>query len=165
MKLTTGLGACALAVTLASGAAAQDLEYWGESDYWQVMIDPSLGHGCLIQSVFDEGSLVRVGYDRSDEIGYVAVFNDEWQGIEDGALYDISFELDNSAYDAEAIGYWWGDLPGALIPFTNYDFLFDIAKKYTMTIYTDEGYLTSFDLTGSYRALEAATECQNEIGW
>ncbi|MEL7115177.1 MAG: hypothetical protein AAGP08_06215 [Pseudomonadota bacterium] len=159
------LFAAVCATALSTGAWAQDLEAWGSSEYWDVMIDPSLGYGCLIQSEFQDGSLVRVGYDRADEVGYVAVFNYEWQGIEDGAYYPITFELDRNQYDADAFGYWWGDAPGAIIPFDNDQFLFDIAKKYTMTIYTEDGYLTSFDLTGSYRALEAATTCQDEIGW
>ena len=55
-------------------------------------------------------------------------------------------------------------VPGADIPFDNPDFLFDLAKKYTMTVYTEEGEVMAIDLTGSYQALEAAIECQDEIG-
>jgi hypothetical protein len=46
----------------------------------------------------------------------------------------------------------------------NPDFLFDLAVKQTMTLYTEEGEVMSIDLTGSYQALEAAMECQEEMG-
>ena len=33
-----------------------------------------------------------------------------------------------------------------------------------MTLYTEEGEVMSIDLTGSYQALEAAIQCQDEMG-
>jgi hypothetical protein len=33
-----------------------------------------------------------------------------------------------------------------------------------MTLYTEEGEVMSIDLTGSYKALEAAIVCQEEMG-
>lgn len=128
------------------------------------MIDPSLGNGCLIQSEFNDGSVVRIGFDRTQGGGYVTAFNMAWGDIEEGAYYSVLFALDGQDYDAEARGMYLGDVPGADIPFDNPDFLFDIAKKYTMTLYTEEGEVMSIDLTGSYKALEAAMECQEEMG-
>lgn len=56
------------------------------------------------------------------------------------------------------------DVPGADILFDNPDVLFDIAAKYTMTLSTESGEVMSIDLTGSNQALEAAIECQEEMG-
>jgi hypothetical protein len=55
-------------------------------------------------------------------------------------------------------------VPGADIFFDNPDFLFDLAVKQTMTLYTEDGEVMAIDLTGSYQALEAALECQEEMG-
>ena len=152
-----------IGVTFAGPASAQSLEQWGSSEYWDVMIDPTLGDGCLIQSEFDDGSTVRIGFDRIKGGGYVTAFNMAWGDIEEGEDYPVLFSLDGQDYEAEATGIYLEDVPGADIAFDNFDFLFDIARKYTMSLYTDEGKVMSIDLTGSYQALEAAMECQEEM--
>jgi len=153
-----------LAALFATPAMAQDLEQWGASEYWDVMIDPPLGNGCLIQSEFTDGSVVRIGFDRNEGMGYVTALNDAWGDIEEGVMYPVLFDLDGQEYDAEAKGIYLNGVPGADIMFDEEDFLFDIAAKYTMTLYTEAGEVMSIDLTGSYQALEAAIECQEELG-
>jgi len=160
---TTLLTASIAGLTLTS-AGAQELEFWGASDYWEVAIDPTLNDGCLIHSEFTDGTYVRIGFDRLYGGGYVTAFNYAWGNIEEGAWYDITFYLDQNGYDGEAQGIYWGDVPGAEIAFDNEDFLFDIAKKYTMTLVAEGEEVLSIDLTGSYRALEAAVACQEEMG-
>lgn len=164
MKLLTVAVAFVVGSVPATSVFAQSLEQWGASEYWDVMIDPSLGNGCLIQSEFDDGSIVRIGFDRIEGGGYVTAFNMAWGDIEEGAWYPVLFELDGEAYEAEASGLYLGGMPGADIPFDNPDFLFDIASKYTMTLYTENGEVMSIDLTGSFQALEAAMDCQEELG-
>lgn len=154
----------AFCAAMATGAAAQELEYWGGSDYWDVMIDASMGYGCLIQSEFTDGSVVRVGFDRIEGGGYVTVFNDRWGDIVEGAWYDVWFDLDNEAYEAEAVGLYLAGVPGVDIPFDNPDFLFGIAARYTMTLYNTSGEVMAIDLTGSALALDAALQCQEEMG-
>jgi len=143
---------------------AQSLEQWGASDYWDVMIDPTLGDGCLIQSEFEDGSVVRIGFDRLEGTGYVTAFNNDWGDIEQDEWYPVLFELDGQDYEAEARGMYLNGVPGADIPFDSEDFLFDLAKKQTMVLYNESGEVMAIDLTGSYAALEAAIECQEEMG-
>jgi hypothetical protein len=164
MKLMTFAAAMLLTSASVTPVLAQGLEPWGSSDYWDVMIDPSLGNGCLIQSEFSDGSVVRIGFDRNEGSGYVTAFNMAWGDIEEGAWYPVLFALDGEEYNAEARGMYLNGVPGADIPFDNSDFLFDIAAKYTMTLYTENGEVMSIDLTGSSKALEAAIECQEEMG-
>ena len=128
------------------------------------MIDPSLGDGCLIQAEYSDGSLVRIGLDRNEGMGYVTAFNMGWGDIEEGATYDIAFALDDEVYEGEARGIWLNGVPGADIYFDSVDFLFDIAKKYTMTLYNTEGEVMAIDLEGSYIGLEAVMLCQDEMG-
>jgi hypothetical protein len=157
--------ALSLAVICASGAVqAQSLEPWGESDYWAVMIDPTLGNGCLIQSYFSDGSVVRIGLDRRDNTGYVTAFNDAWGDIEEGTVYPISFSLDGESFEGEARGMYLEGMPGADIVFDNVDFFMSIAERQTMTMYHDGAEVMSIDLTGTMRGLEAVLECQDEQG-
>ncbi|KAE9631684.1 hypothetical protein FEE96_21030 [Parasedimentitalea maritima] len=164
MKISTITVALFIGAVSTAPALAQSLEHWGSSDYWDVMIDPSLGDGCLIQSEFNDGSVVRIGFDRVQGGGYVTAFNMAWGDIQENEWYPVQFALDGQDYDAEARGMYLNDVPGADIPFDNPDFLFDIAAKYTMTLYTEGGEVMSIDLTGSSKALEAAIECQEEMG-
>ena len=163
-KLLTLFTGILVAGAFAGPLAAQTLEPWGEVAGWDVMIDPTLGDGCLIQAEYQDGSVVRIGFDRNEGGGYVTAFNDNWGEIEEGEIYPITFDLDNQSYDGEAKGIYLNDVPGADIAFTNPDFLFDLAKRYTMTLYYDGAEVMAIDLGGSYAGLEAAIECQEEIG-
>jgi hypothetical protein len=155
----------ALAIALASSSAqAQDLIPWGSSDYWDVLIDPTLGNGCLIQSEFEDGSVVRIGLDRTTGYGYVTAFNEGWAGIEAGKLYPVEFALDREVFDAEAKGIYLNNVPGADIEFDNVDFFMGIARRQTMTMYHEGVEVLSIDLTGTMLGLEAVLECQDEQG-
>lgn len=153
-----------LAAMLPLAATAQGLEQWGTAGGWDVMIDPSLGDGCLIQAAYQDGSVVRIGFDRTAGAGYVTAFNEAWGSIEEGAAYPILFDLDGQEYNGEATGIYLNGVPGADIYFTNPGFLFDIAEKYTMTLYNEYGEVMAIDLGGTYVGLEAAIACQEELG-
>ncbi|MEZ5753259.1 MAG: hypothetical protein R3D90_00370 [Paracoccaceae bacterium] len=156
--------AALVAICAAGTAGAQTLEPWGASDYWDVMIDPSLGNGCLIQGAFEDGSVVRVGLDRTNGTGYVTAFNDAWGDIEEGKLYPISFALDGEMFEGEARGMYLQGVPGADIVFDNVDFFMSIAERQTMTMYHDGAEVMSIDLTGTMAGLAAVLECQDEQG-
>ncbi|WP_406647514.1 hypothetical protein QEZ52_01925 [Aliisedimentitalea scapharcae] len=145
-------------------AVAQQLEPWGEAGGWDVMIDPTLGDGCLIQAAYQDGSVVRIGFDRTEGAGYITAFNESWGDIVEGETYPILFDLDGQEYEGEAQGIYLNDVPGADIYFTNSDFLFDIAAKYTMTLYNEHGEVMAIDLGGTMVGLEAAIACQDEMG-
>ncbi|MFT7059839.1 MAG: hypothetical protein ACJASV_002352 [Pseudorhodobacter sp.] len=154
-----------LTCTLCSNAVfAQQLEHWGQSDYWEVKIDPSLGNGCLIQGEFEDGSLVRIGLDRTTGYGYVTVFNTAWGDIEEGAIYPLEFTLDGQEFEGQAKGMYLEDVPGADIEFDNVDFFMSIAERQTMTMYHDGYEVLSIDLTGTMAGLDAVMECQDEQG-
>lgn len=154
----------ALAIMGAGSAGAQSLEPWGASDFWDVMIDPTLGNGCLIQSEFEDGSVVRIGLDRTNGTGYVTAFNDAWGDIEAGKLYPISFDLDGESFEGEATGMYLDGMPGADVVFDSVDFFMSIAQRQTMTMYHDGAEVLSIDLTGTMAGLEAVLECQDEQG-
>jgi hypothetical protein len=149
---------------LASMASAQELEHWGSSDYFDVMIDPSLGNGCLLQGEFADGSVVRIGLDRTTGFGYVTAFNTAWGAIEEGAMYPVDFTLDGESYTGEAKGIYLNDVPGADIEFDNVEFFMSIAQRQTMTMYHDGAEVLSIDLAGTMAGLDAVLECQDEQG-
>ena len=157
----TGVAALAMSV---GAAGAQDLVEWGSSDFWSVLIDPTLGNGCLIQSEFEDGSTVRIGLDRTTGFGYVTAFNANWGDIEEGAMYPVEFTLDGEQYNGEAKGLYLDGVPGADIEFDSVDFFMSIATRQTMTMSQDGTEVLSIDLTGTQAGLEAVIACQEEQG-
>lgn len=141
---------------------AQDLVSWGEAGSWDILVDPTLGNGCLIQSEFEDGSIVRIGFDNTEDGGYVTVFNAAWGDIVAGQDYPISFALDGETYEGTGTGIYLANEPGIDIAFDSVDFLFDIARKYTMTLYHDGDEVMAIDLEGSYAGLEGMLACQDE---
>lgn len=147
-------------IAAAGPAAAQGLEYWGSVRGWDVMVDPSLGYGCLIQAEYQDGLLVRIGWDANEQQGYVTVVNSDWGEIESGAWYEVDFELDREQYTGEARGFYLGGVPGVDIMFDNDNFFEDIARRYSMTVYNGGYEVMSFDLDGTYAGLEEVVTCQ-----
>lgn len=160
------LKALTVGMAMVGTPAASELIYLDDVAGWEVLVDRSLGDGCLIQAEYEDGSLVRIGFDLNVGEGYVTVANDNWGYLEDGAEYEVNFDLDSEPYTGLASVVHIADSPGVDIYFDNFDFLFHIAKKYTMTIYNDDmREVTAIDLGGTYHALQSAMDCQDIFGF
>ena len=147
-------------------ASAQELIDKGMVHGWQVMVDPAMGNGCLIQNVYQDLSVVRLGFDGLEKRGYFTVFHKGWGEIRQGQTYDITFDLDGQIFDAVAHGFRHGKVPAAAVFFKDRDFVHAIAAKRVLTVYGQTGAkVMTIDLTGSAKALEYARKCQDEMGW
>ncbi|WP_299643987.1 hypothetical protein [uncultured Ruegeria sp.] len=159
----TRLLALTFAAFTATAALSQDLIDKGFVEGWNIMMDPALGNGCLIQTVYQDLSVVRLGYDALDDRGYFAVYNKAWGDIKQGESYPIRFELDGKSHDAMAIGFNERDVPGATVFFTDRSFVNAIAQNKTMTVYNPAGEVVmAIDLKGTAKALDYARDCQNK---
>ncbi|MGR3616244.1 MAG: hypothetical protein ACU0BB_09395 [Paracoccaceae bacterium] len=162
---TTILTVCAIALG-AAGASAQELIDKGIFHGWNLLVDPSFGNGCLIQSAVGDESLVRLGYDALNEQGYFSVFNKAWGDIKKGETYPIKFDLDGEAFDAVVTGVQAGHAKGGIVFFKDREFVHAIAQKKIMTVYGQTGQqVMAIDLAGTSRALDYARDCQDEQGW
>ncbi len=151
------------AATTATAALSQELIDKGFAEGWNIMMDPALGNGCLIQTIYQDLSVVRLGYDALDNRGYFTVYNKAWGDIEPGKSYPIRFELDGKSFDATAIGFKQDRVPGATVFFTDRSFVSAIAQNRTMTVYNPAGEVVmAIDLKGTAKALDYARDCQNK---
>ncbi|MFN3825173.1 MAG: hypothetical protein ACK4GW_00395 [Pseudorhodobacter sp.] len=153
--------ACIASFALCAPVQSQTLVHWGDVPGWEIMVDPTLGNGCLIQSEFTDGSTVRIGLDAQEGNGYLTAFNENWGDIEEGAVYPVSFDLDGVIYHGEAEGIWLDDVPGADIVFDNVEFIVDIAAKRVLTLYHDGDEVMAIDLAGTAVGLEQVFICQD----
>lgn len=150
------------AVLLTGPAMAQDLVSVGQVGVWEILQDPTVGNGCLINAAFEDGSDVRIGFDAESGGGYLLAQNEAWQGIEEGATYPITLDVDGATYEGQAVGIMINGMPGADIAFDSAEFLMDVATKNTLTLINENGPVMAIDLTDSYAALEQAIACQEE---
>lgn len=166
-QLFSRLGVFGLLATLAlipvPAAQAQDLREFGTASGWDVLIDPGKSMGCLIQAEFENGALVRIGFDKKQGGGYVTAFNEAWGGIEEGTVYPILFDLDGQEYDGEGTAVFLGDVPGIEIDFDNIDLFLDIMKKNVLSLFNENGLVMEISLEGTFNAMDFATECQKEV--
>ncbi|TMV06800.1 hypothetical protein FGK63_11790 [Ruegeria sediminis] len=157
--------AFAFAAISATSAWSQELIDKGFVEGWNIMMDPSLGNGCLIQTVYQDLSVVRLGYDALDDRGYFTVFNKAWGDIEPGKTYPIRFDLDGKSFDATATGFRQDRVPGATVFFSDRSFVNAIAQNRTMTVYNPAGDpVMAIDLKGTAKALDYARDCQKRQG-
>ncbi len=161
MILLKYAAACSFAL-LSTTAFAQDLVPYSEAGGWAVQVDTTLGNGCLLSSDFEDGSHVRIGFDRTAGNGYVIAANTAWGDITDGTDYPISFMLDDQKYDGSAKGLHLDDLPGVMVTFDSVDFLTDLAAKNTMVLQSEGADVMSIDLSGSDEAITVTIACQEE---
>jgi hypothetical protein len=155
---------CVAFGVLAGAAAAGDLVTYDTVGVWDVYVDPTVGNGCLINAVFEDGSDVRIGFAPDTGFGYLLAMNEGWEGIEEGTVYPINLDLDGTSYDGEGTGIYINDLPGVDIEFDSAEFLMDVATKQTLTLSNEAGPVMTIDLTDSLAALNAAIECQERQG-
>jgi hypothetical protein len=157
----------AAAVSLSGTMAfSQDLIDKGFVHGWNLLVDPSFGNGCLIQTVYQDLSVVRLGYDAQNQQGYFAVYNKAWGDVKKGETYNIRFDLDGQSFDAVATGIQTGKVPGGIVFFKDREFIHAIAQKQGMTVYGQTGQqVMAIDLSGTAKALEYARKCQDEQGW
>lgn len=151
-------------VSLSSVAFAQELQTYDTVGVWDVLVDTTIGNGCLINAEFEDGSDVRIGFAPDTGFGYILAMNAAWEGIVPGTVYPISMDVDGAEYEGEGTGIIIDDTPGVDIEFDSADFLLDVATKQTLTLSNDAGPVMSIDLTDSLLALESAIECQEAQG-
>ena len=134
---------------------------WGEIEGWTVYVDQSRGT-CLIERVDDNANVVQMGLTASHEFGYLGVFTQADVHPKDDKLH---LKLDDKAYSGDssaktknlAQGY-----KGGYILANNPDFVEDVMKRYTMTIYPEDANSFEVSLDGTFKAIEEARKCNAE---
>ena len=145
-------------------AQEEELKTFDTVEGWEILIDTTIGNGCLINAQFEDGSDVRIGFDRAANSGYLWASNEAWGDIEEGMAYPLSFSLDGEVYKGEGKGLYIDEMPGVDIPFDSMEFLLALAEKNSMELSTDSGPVMTINLAGTDAALARAIECQDAQG-
>jgi hypothetical protein len=144
-----------------AGSAAQTSIPWTEVGGWIVAADSSLGFGCFVLNVYEDGTAIRLGFDKSVGGGYVLLGNTRWASIEELKDYDITIQMDNEPiWTAIATGGRMDDLPVLRITFGDPDFVYEFMRKLGLRVWFNGREVANLSLRGSAAAAVAMLECQ-----
>lgn len=158
-------GGLLIAAVSASFAAADSFTKYGEVEGWKVFVDNDKG-SCLIERFDEAGNVVQMGLTKGNQkLGYLGVFTLADIGIRKGKKERVSIDIDGNRYWGDATGMN-GNITegyvGGYIRANNPQFISDVAKKYTMTVFPETEATFTVDLKGTYKAMEMGRKCNAE---
>ena len=152
----------ALAIATGPAANAEELETWGQSKEWAILIDPAAGNGCLMEKQFDDGTLVQFGFAPDRNGGFFAAYNPDWTDIEDGATGTVKFEFPKIRFIGDAVGVARDGRFGGYAFFDNPNVTQEFARNNDMTVVGELGRKIEVNLKGTLNAIKAVKACQAE---
>ena len=157
-----GTAIAIFAVAAATAASAEELITWGEVSGWAILIDPSVGNGCLMERQFEDDTLVQFGTVPNRNGGFFAAYNPDWTDIEDGATGTIKFEFPKIRFTGEVVGVAKEGLYGGYAFFDNPNVTLEFGKNKNIIIIGELGRTINVSLTGTMKAIQAVKQCQSE---
>jgi len=147
----------------ASSALAADLETWGDSGDWKILIDPATGNGCLMEKTLEDDTLVQIGAVPNRQGGFLGVYNATWDDIEDGAEGVIRMDFGDALFEGAVEGRILNGVPGGFAFFDNPKFVDEFAKRNSLIVTGKKsGHRVEIDLKGTTKGLSAVRECQKQ---
>ncbi len=174
MKTFKSLAAVAAILTVSGASAFADnavlpgdgtFTKYGDVEGWTVYVDVER-KSCLIERMDAQANVVQMGLTSDHKLGYLGVFS-KTADLGSGRKEDVFVDLDGTMYSSKATkmkkniteGY-----TGGYILANNPQFIEDLAKKYTMTVFPKKEQSFEVDLAGTYKAMEMARTCNAEQG-
>ncbi len=169
---TTFKTATILSVFAATSALASDdvipsendtFTKWGEESGWTIFVDDNR-KSCLIERVDENANVVQMGLTADHEMGYLGVFTKNDIGLK-GKKEEIILSLDGNLYSAEAhkkTKHLAEGYTGGYILANNPQFVDDVMKKHEMIVFPEKEFAFGVNLDGTFKAIEAARECNTE---
>lgn len=154
------------ASTNLGSAAADETVRWKSVGDWYVGVDTTVGYGCFLMAEYKEGSVLRIGFDKSNGGGYLFVANERWESIEIGKDYGLVLEFDNKgAWDAPATGFAFegSEHPFLYVQFYESDFLTEFMSSHNLNVEYQREKIATLSLRGSYKAAQEMLNCQKQI--
>jgi hypothetical protein len=158
-----GAVAAALACLPAPGLA-QDTLPWSMAGTWPVIVDPALGNGCFTYAAYDTGTVLRIGFNRLANQGYVMLTSNSWSSLQIGSEHDLRL-IFGSAPPWDTVGTAVNlDGPTALwLSFVDVDVILDFMGQPNLQIWSDDRMVDSVSLAGSFDAFSEVMHCQGDM--
>jgi hypothetical protein len=144
---------------------AQDqakIKKYGSAAGWTIYARQDLGPGCLIAKTAPNGMQVQMGIDETaGKRGYMAIYTKANAQIAPGEKFSVIFDVDGQKFTAEPTGQQMGEFVGATTWVNNPNFIYDLAKKKTLTVMRNGREPFTLSLAGTDAAMKALRACQD----
>lgn len=153
-------------ITLAEPSLAQDSILWKEVNGWGVYMDPSMGNGCYVVTGYENGTILRLGFNFSESKSqiYLALGNQDWKSLEVGKEYPLRIQFDrNSPWDATANAFNMGDVNYLGVHTTEADFAEEFRRKLSLRATFQGREVAHLRLQGSSAAIGEMLNCQKAV--
>ena len=156
----------ALTATVATSALASDrYAHYGSVEGWNVFTDAEK-NTCFIEAKDDAGNVVQMGLTSEDRsVAYIGVFTQAETDIKKGQKEAVAVVLGDNLYVGEATGMR-GNITkgysGGYVLTDDPEIVTQIQKQYEMVVFPEKAYGFIVDLTGTYKAMEMARECNEK---
>ena len=158
------------AIAIASPTVGEDSIPWqkGEVEGWMIAVDPSIGNGCFIASIFDGDTTARIGFHPNEGSFYFQIGDADWRSIEAGKEYDIELQMGRETpWTATAVGYQMGELATLTVFSGDAAFVQEFASQHYIRVWYENEEIANLSLRGSAAAISEMLNCQqvfNEYG-
>ena len=157
--------AALVAMTAATGALAESkFELFGAVEGWNVFLDKEK-NSCLVETKDDLGNVVQMGLTEDRGVGYIGVFTQAETDIKKGQTEGVAVLLGENLYVGEATGMRGNITEGYSGGYVLTDdpaIVEQIQKQYEMVVFPEKSYGFIVDLTGTFKAIEMARECNTK---
>ena len=165
-KMMRGFALATLCSTLLSAAAiAQDAAKWGQVGGWMIRVDRSVGNGCFAVQVYDNGTIIRLGFNMDRKTIYLMLGNQAWNSLEVGKRYQMFFVFDGvDRYNGELVATALAN-GTVLLDHNNVSVNFTKAfmERNAVQIYYQGSRIGNFSLSNTYAAIAEVLNCQRDI--
>jgi hypothetical protein len=160
----------ALAVVTSLSAARADQTptvLYSTSGLWQIRVDSTLNNSCYMATVYRDNSVVRFGYNNTNNSAFLSVGNEAWKSLTPGVDYTLVMQIDNDqpkTVQARAVTYSAGST-NLFIAFKdpeNFMSAFGLTSQVRLSYQGRE--IGRFNLTGTAQAITAMNECNQAYG-
>ena len=137
---------------------------WGEVEGW-TLYQVAERKSCMAERVDANGNVLQMGLTPDHSLGYLGIFTQADIGLQ-GGKEDIFLDLDGNLYKGQiqkkskhlSNGY-----TGGYVLAKDAQFIEDVMKKYEMSVMPEHENSFTVDLKGTFKAIEEARKCNEEI--
>lgn len=155
-----------IAVVASSPSIAEDAILWKEVNGWAVLMDKSMGNACYVTTYFEEGTLLRFGFNFLGEKAklYFALGNKKWKSLEVGKEYPVEIQFDkNPIWTANAFAIKINEINHITISIADTDFADEFKRNHRVVAKFRGNEIAVLRLGGSAAAINELIECQKTV--
>jgi hypothetical protein len=164
MRALRSAAITALLAFTSVSATAQDVVKWAEVGGWPVIVDRTIGDGCFTYMEYNNGTVLRIGFNRSASQAYILIANQAWTSLEVGKEYDLRLIFGRAEpWDGPATAVDFNGVTALWMNFTSVDVILEFMQKQGVQIWYSNRMVDHLSLKGSFAAFSEVLRCQEAM--